>query len=352
MHTFDYKNIKLKISEELLELVAAIQEYKGEQNLYLHAQADTLTALLDIAKIQSAEASNKIAGICTSDERLKQLVFDKTNPKSLSEKELAGYRNVLNTIHENFEYIPVKPAYILQLHKDLYSYSGKEYGGKYKSGDDMITVNGETENFGCFESVEAWRAPEAMEEACAAFNRAAENYAVHPLLLIPIFILDFLCIHPFSDGNGRMSRLLTLLLFYRAGYRVGKYISLEKKIEETKKEYNEALCESSQGWHENENDYLPFIRYTLGALLAAYRDFNDRVNIRVTKPPAKPQRIAEIIKTRLGTVTKSEIKEQCPDISEITVQRTLADLAAKGDIEKIGGGRYTKYVWNSDRRKS
>lgn len=350
MHTFDYKNVKLPITEELLDMIAAIQEFKGEQNLFLNAQADTLTALLEIAKIQSAEASNRIEGIYTSDERLKQLVFDKTNPRNRSEKEIAGYRNVLKTIHENYEYIPVKPAYILQLHKDLYSYSGKEYGGKYKAGDNVITEKNESGTFVRFDPVEAWMAPEAVEEACAAFNKAVERYEVNPLLLIPMFILDFLCIHPFSDGNGRMSRLLTLLLLYRAGYRVGKYISIEKKIEETKDSYYDALLLSSQGWHENENDYLPFIRYTLGVLLSAYRDFNERVQIWGTKPMTKPQRIAEIVKNKLGTVTKSEIKEQCPDISEITVQRTLADLVARGDVEKIGGGRYTKYVWNSERK--
>ena len=332
-------------------MVAAIQERKGEQNLYLSTQADTLTALLEIAKIQSAEASNKIEGIYTSDERLKQLVLDKTNPQNQSEREIAGYRNALKTIHENYRYIPPKPSCIWQLHKDLYAYSGKEYGGKYKAEDNVITQeNGNDEALIRFKPVEVGVAAEAMENACASLDQAVERQTINPLLLIPMFILDFLCIHPFSDGNGRMSRLLTLLLLYRCGYNVGKYISIEKKIEQTKEAYYEALFESSQGWHENENDYLPFIKYMLGVLLAAYRDFNDRVQIWNTKPPTKPQRIIEIIKNKLGAITKSEIKEQCPDISEITIQRTLAELVEKGDVEKIGGGRYTKYVFSSERR--
>ena len=239
----------------------------------------------------------------------------------------------------------------MQLHKELYAYSGKEYGGKYKVGDNVITQENESgEKFVRFTPVEAWMAPEAMEKACAAFNQAVEQYAVNPLLLIPMFILDFLCIHPFNDGNGRMSRLLTLLLLYRSGYNVGKYISIEKKIEETKEQYYDVLLQSSQGWHDNKNDYLPFIKYMLSVLLASYRDFRERVQIWVQKPLTKPQRIAEIIKNKLGTITKSEIKEQCTDISEITIQRTLAELVDKGDIQKIGGGRYTKYVWNSERR--
>lgn len=351
MHKFDYQELKFTITNELLEMVSAIQERKGEQNLYLNAQSDTLTALLEIAKIQSAEASNKIEGIYTSDDRLKQLVLDKTNPKNRSEREIAGYRNVLKTIHDNYEYIPLKSPYILQLHKELYSYSGKEYGGKYKVGDNEIrqeTENGET--FIRFKSVDAWMTPTAMDEACSSFNHAIERQTVNPLLLIPMFILDFLCIHPFNDGNGRMSRLLTLLLFYRSGYNVGKYISIEKKIEQTKDEYYDALYQSSQGWHENENDYIPFIKYMLGILLAAYRDFSDRVQIWNKKPLTKPQRIMEIIKNNLGAVTKSDIKKQCPDISEITIQRTLAELVANGDIIKIGGGRYTKYIFNSERR--
>lgn len=239
----------------------------------------------------------------------------------------------------------------MQLHKGLYLYSGKEYGGKYKTGDNVITqetVNGE--KFVRFKPVEAWKTPEAMEEACISFSTAIEQQTINQLLLIPTFILDFLCIHPFNDGNGRMSRLLTLLLLYRCGYNVGKYISIEKKIEQTKEEYYDALYVSSQGWHENKNDYLPFIKYMLGILLSAYRDFNDRVQIWNKKPLTKPQRISEIIKNNLGTITKSDIKEQCPDISEITIQRTLAELVDKGEVIKIGGGRYTKYVYNSERR--
>ena len=351
MRTFDYKEIQFPIPTELLDMVAAIQEHKGEQNLYLHAQADTLTALKEIAKIQSAEGSNKIEGIYTSDERLKQIVLDKTNPQNRSEQEIAGYRNVLNAIHENYKYIPLKPSYILQLHKDLYAYSGQEHGGKYKVGDNVITQQTESgDKFVRFTPLEAWQTQSAMEEACAALNQAIDGQTVHPLLLIPMFILDFLCIHPFNDGNGRMSRLLTLLLLYRCGYNVGKYISIERKIEQTKEAYYDALLQSSQGWHEKENDYLPFIKYLLGVLLASYREFNERVQIWNKRPLTKPQRILESIKNRLGPVTKAEIKAECSDISEITIQRTLAELVKKGDVIKISGGRYTTNVYNSERR--
>ncbi len=350
MHIFDYANIKLNITEDLIQTIASIGEFKGEQNLFLDMQADALSALAELAKIQSTEASNKIEGIYTNAERLKQLVLDKTNPKNRSEKEIAGYRNILKLIHENYKYIPVKPSYILQMHKELYIYSEKNYGGKYKAVDNFITQENELgETLVRFRPIPAWETPSAMEGVCEALAKAEEKNSINALLLIPMFILDFLCIHPFNDGNGRMSRLLTLLLFYRAGFNVGKYVSIEKKIEQTKESYYDALFESSQGWHENKNDYMPFIKYMLGVLLAAYRDFKERVNI-LEKPPTKSQRISELIKNKLGAITKSEIRELCFDISDITIQRTLADLTEKGDIKKIGGGRYTKYVWSGDRR--
>lgn len=349
MHTFDYREIKFHITNELLKTISDIQERKGEQNLYLNTRADTVAMLAEIAKIQSVESSNRIAGICTSDDRLKQLALDKTIPQNRNEREIAGYRNVLNTINENYNYIPIKTSSILPLHKDLYSYGGNEYGGKYRTGGSVITQQGgDVEEIIRFQPLQACAVSEAMEQACTSFNRAIEQQSANPLLLIPVFILDFLCVHPFNDGNGRMSRLLTLLLLYRFGYNVGKYISIERIIEQTKQEYYAALYKSSQGWHENKNDYLPFVNYMLGVLLAAYREFNDRVQIWKKKPPTKPQRIKELIKNTFGTITKSEIKERCPDISEITIQRMLAELVESGKVTKIGGGRYTKYIWNSE----
>lgn len=351
MRSYDYeKLINTVLAPEIVEMLTRIHEYKGEQNLYLDGKEDTLTALLEIAKIQSAEASNKIEGIYTSNERLKQIVLDKTMPKTRSEEEIAGYRDVLKTIHENYEYIPLKTSFILQLHRDLYKYSGQGYGGKYKTNDNVITQENEKgEKFIRFIPVEAWETPTAIESICTAYNQAIETGA-DALLVIPMLILDFLSVHPFNDGNGRMSRLLTLLLLYRAGYNVGKYISIEKQIERTKESYYDALHASSVNWHDETNDYKPFIRYMLSVILAAYREFNERVNIWSKKPLAKTERVAEVIKNTLGAITKKQIVEQCPDIAEITVQRTLAELVEKGDVIKIGGGRYTKYVWNEDRK--
>lgn len=351
MREFNFsKEYPTLLTPEIVSLVGKIHEYKGEQALFIEAKADTLTKLVEIAKIQSTEASNKIEGIYTSDERLKKLVQDKTTPHTRNEQEIAGYRDVLATIHDSFDYIPPKSSLILQLHRDLYKFSGASYGGNYKTVDNVIAETDTQGNKSVrFQPLPAWETPEAMDDLCRAYEEAVGQGEMDPLLLIPMFILDFLCIHPFNDGNGRMSRLLTLLLLYRAGYIVGKYISIEKLIEESKETYYETLQQSSQKWHEEANDYAPFVRYTLGVVAAAYRDFSTRVQALAASDMSKPDRIREIIKGTLGKITKAEIIEQCPDISQITVQRTLADLQKSGEILKLGGGRYTSYIWNREK---
>lgn len=351
MREFNFsKEYSTLLTPEIVSLVGKIHEYKGEQALFIEAKADTLTKLVEIAKIQSTEASNKIEGIYTSDERLKKLVQDKTTPHTRNEQEIAGYRDVLATIHDSFDYIPPKSSLILQLHRDLYKFSGASYGGNYKTVDNVIAETDTQGNKSVrFQPLPAWETPEAMDDLCRAYEEAVGQGEMDPLLLIPMFVLDFLCIHPFNDGNGRMSRLLTLLLLYRAGYIVGKYISIEKLIEESKETYYEALQQSSQKWHEEANDYAPFVRYTLGVVAAAYRDFSTRVQALAASDMSKPDRIREIIKGTLGKITKAEIIEQCPDISQITVQRTLADLQKSGEILKLGGGRYTSYIWNREK---
>lgn len=351
MRTYDYnKKWQQLLTPEIVTMLSQIHEFKGEQNLFIEARSDTLTQLVEIAKIQSTEASNKIEGIFTSDERLKKLVTNKTTPRSRNEQEIAGYRDVLSTIHDSYEFIPVRPSSILQLHRDLYKFSGKSIGGAYKNADNVIAEEDKGGNrFVRFQPIPAWETPDSIEALCDAFDDAIARNEADPLLIIPMFILDFLCIHPFNDGNGRMSRLLTLLLLYRAGYIVGKYISIEKVIETTKDTYYEALQSSSQGWHEEENDYAHFVRYMLGVILSAYRDFSSRVRVLTTSGMSKPDRIREIIKDTLGKITKTEIMQKCPDISQVTVQRTLNDLIKNGDIIKIGGGRYTSYLWNREK---
>ena len=348
MRNYNYQNKWQKLlTPEIVSLLTQIHEYKGEQTLFIEAKADTLTQLVEMAKIQSTESSNKIEGIYTSDDRLKSLVTNKTTPRTRNEQEIAGYRDVLSTIHESHDFIPVKPSIILQLHRDLYKFSGKSIGGNYKGSDNVITEEDVDGNKHIrFQPVPAFETPGAVSAICEAFGEMINGTNADPLLIIPMFRLDFLCIHPFNDGNGRMSRLLTLLLLYRAGYIVGKYISIEKVIEQSKETYYEALGNSSANWHEGENDYIPFVQYTLGVIVAAYREFSTRVKSLATNNMSKPERIRELIKDTLGKITKTEIMEKCPDISQVTVQRALNDLVTSGEVLKIGGGRYTAYMWN------
>lgn len=348
MRAFHFKaEYNQLLTPEIVAYLTQIHEYKGQQNLFIEAKADVLSSLLEVARIQSTEASNRIEGIITTDDRLKKIVREKTMPQTRSEKEIAGYRDVLATIHESHDYIPPRPSVILQLHRDLYKFSGKSIGGSFKNSDNVIAEElPDGQQIVRFKPVPAWETPEAITALCSAFQEAAQDAELDPLLLIPIFILDFLCIHPFNDGNGRMSRLLTLLLLYRSGFLVGKYISIEKLISDTKETYYEALQASSYNWHEGTNDYAPFVTYMLGILVAAYRDFESRIELLTTKGLSKPDRVREIIRNHLGKITKSEIIAQCPDISQITVQRALADLLKNGEITKLSGGRYTAYVWN------
>ncbi len=333
------------LTPEIVQLVGSIHEHKGKQELFLEANIDELKTLLEVALIQSTGASNRIEGIFTSDTRLEELVSQKSEPKNRSEQEIAGYREVLATIHENYEYITTRPNIILQLHRDLYSFSQSAIGGNYKNSDNIIAERDTEGNQKIrFVPVPAYQTPEAMENLCNRFIEEWEANSIDKLILIPMFILDFLCIHPFNDGNGRMSRLLTSLLFYKAGYIVGKYVSMEMLIEKTKETYYEALESSSFNWHENDNDYEPFVKYYLGIMLKAYNEFESRVEHLKHRNLSKPDRIKNVIDQKVGKITKKEIMDLCPDISKVTVERTLTDLVKNGYIAKVGSGPTTGYV--------
>ena len=288
MRRFNYLSIKeQKWDSEILGLIAAIYKYAGKQKLYLKQKPNELEKLVEIAKIQSTEASNAIEGIVTTNTRIRQLVEETTTPKNRDEQEIAGYRDVLNVIHENFDAIPITKNYILQLHKILYSHMNNPIAGQTKNVQNYISAtypDGHTEIL--FTPLAPFETPEALDRICEEYNLVIGNFEVEPLIAIPIFIHDFLCIHPFNDGNGRMSRLLTTLLLYRSGFYVGKYISLEAKIAKNKDLYYDALSRAQEGWHEGTEDVLPFIKYLLGTILAAYKDFEDRFSIVEEKMPA------------------------------------------------------------------
>lgn len=345
MRTFNYSAIQnQKWDSEILGLIAAIYKEAGKQELYLKQKPDELEKLVEIAKIQSTEASNAIEGIVTTSTRIKQLVEDKTTPKNRDEQEIAGYRDVLNIIHENFDAIPITQNYILQLHKIMYSHMNNPLAGHTKNTQNYISAtypDGHSEIL--FTPLAPFETPEALDKICAEYNRVIGNFEVEPLIAIPVFIHDFLCIHPFNDGNGRMSRLLTTLLLYQCGFYVGKYISLEAKIAKNKDLYYNALRESQHGWHEGKEDFVPFIKYILGTLLAAYKDFEDRFSIVETKLPAIDM-VRKATENKIGRFTKQDIRELCPSLSVSSIEGALRKLVASGELRREGQGRSICYI--------
>ena len=346
MREFDYSKLKDRTwNNEILIKVANMHEAKGRQELYLVQKPEELNILVEIAKIQSTEASNAIEGIITTDSRLKQLVSEKTTPRNRNEKEIAGYRDALSVINDSFEYIKLTPNYILQLHSILCSHNDEvNYGGKYKNVQNYISATAENgESFTLFTPLSPFETPMAMQNLCDEYNKAIEKRDVDPLVLIPIFIHDFLCIHPFNDGNGRMSRLLTTLLLYRSGYYVGKYISLEAKITKIKDLYYDALFESQKGWHEGNDDPTPFVKYLLSIIEMAYEDFEDRVKL-IFKKASAYELVDNAIKKKLGKVTKSDVAELCPSLSISAIEKAIAKMVEEGRLEKMGSGKTTYYV--------
>lgn len=344
MRDFNYSAISKKTwDSELLGYIAAIYKEAGKQEFYLKQRPEELEKLVEIAKIQSTEASNAIEGIVTTNTRIKQLVEEKTTPRNRDEQEIAGYRDVLGIIHESFDAIPITQNYILQLHKILYSHMNNPAAGKTKAVQNYISAtypDGHVETL--FTPLAPYETPEALDRICEEYNRVIGNAELEPLIAIPVFIHDFLCIHPFNDGNGRMSRLLTTLLLYRSGFYVGKYISLEAKIAQHKDLYYDALYASQQGWHEGKDDPVPFIKYLLGTIIAAYRDFEDRFALVETKRSAlETVRLASM--NKIGKFNKQDIRELCPSLSISSVEGALRKLVESGELKREGNGKSTFY---------
>lgn len=348
MRAFDYTHLAERTwDNEILSYISKIHEYKGKQELYLRQKPVELNRLIEIAKIQSTEASNRIEGIVTTNNRLKLLVADKTTPKNRDEEEILGYRNVLNLVHENYDMLPVRSNYILQMHRDLLKYTNYSYGGQFKTTPneiDMVLENGE--KVVLFKPLEPYETPDAINMICENYQAALDKEVVDELILIPCFILDFLCVHPFNDGNGRMSRLLTLLLLYRRDYLVGKYISIEKAIADTKEAYYDALQKADQGWHEEKNDPKPFIKYMLGVILYCYREFENRVNVvhdSGTKSTSYDV-VKAYVEERIGKFSKQEVLIGCPSLGSSSVESALKKLVEDGTLIRIGAGRKTLYA--------
>lgn len=345
MHEFNYNGLEnRRLSQEILSCVGQIHEFRGKQHTFLKKEPENFNRLVEIAKIQSTESSNAIEGVVTTNNRLKQLMRGKTVPKSRDEREILGYRAVLNLIHESHGFMKIDSNLILQMHKLLYSCEATSFCGQFKMAQNEIYEIAHDGRVSVrFMPLSPDETPIAIDNLCKAYNSCIANGRVDPLVLVPVFIHDFLCIHPFTDGNGRMSRLLTLLLLYKSGFSVGKYISIEKKINEARGAYYDALQASSVGWHDNKNEDSAFILYILKVLISAYRDLDERIDI-MNNSSTSFEAVKSATSLKLGKFTKSDIMELCPNLSHSTIENALSTLTKDGFIKRFGSGNATFYA--------
>ncbi len=330
---------KMPITHRMLRIIREISEYRGKQELFKAQSPQVLETLRQVAVIQSTESSNRIEGVEASIERIKALVVKKAAPRNRSEQEIAGYRDVLNTIHASALEISFTPNVVLQFHRDLYQFLPGE-GGYWKPVDNEITqIGAEGKKVIRFKPLPAHRTSEAMLQLHEQFNKLRQAGEMDSLILIAAYVLDFLCIHPFRDGNGRMARLLTLLLLYQAGYDVGRFISLEQIVERTKNSYYDTLLQSSVGWHEGRHSLEPWTEYLLGVVtLGAYQDFERRVGMIAEGRGTKTAMVLNVISRIHGEFSIGDVLERCPTVGVDLVRRILRRERDGGKLECLGLG--------------
>jgi Fic family protein len=319
--------------------IGLLGEYKGKQRLFEKQSPQMLSALREIARVQSIESSNRIEGVTAASGRVAQLAADKTTPRDRSEQEIAGYRDVLSTVHADPLGMDVSTGLVRQLHRDLYQFSPTPGGAWKSTANDIVDVLPDGTHRLRFSPVAPHLVDTAMKDLVAGYRSVVTGGQVDSLIAVPAFVLDFLCVHPFSDGNGRMSRILSLMLLYQSGYDVGRYISLEKVIEDSKETYYEALEASSRGWHEGRHDLVPWLQYSHGVLIAAYLEFEQRVGQMGTGRGAKREMVIDCIRHLPATFRYADIERACPGVSRPTIVRVLGELRGGGEIRCSKGGR-------------
>ena len=348
MRKYDYSFLKnIQLPSTFLSLTNVIYALRNEEEHKKSEYPKIFTNLEKLAIVQSVKGSNAIEGIVTSDKRIEEIVNQNSAPLNHNEEEIAGYRDALNLIHTNYKDISFNIDGILNLHRVMLARTNKDYGGKFKADDNVIReYYPDGSSHIRFVPTPAKEVRESMEQLVLAYMDARDDYGINQLLLIPCVILDFLCIHPFRDGNGRMSRLLSLLLLYKENFDVSKYISFEEQINKEKGKYYEALKQSSFGWHENKNDYVPFMHNFLSTLARCYQELDKRFLTLKSGKVSKTKRIEEVVLSAFIPVSKKEIKDLLPDVSITTIEKVLSDLIKRGDISKIGSTNNARYIKN------
>ena len=345
MHSLSRKFLDdLRFSASDLKSLQALAEYRGKQELFSRQSPQVLESLRQVAMIESGESSNRLEGITAPRERILALVQDGTAPRNRSEQEILGYQDVLDLIHGNHAGLALSTETIQRFHEMMMQYTA-ESGGHWKTQDNVIIERYEDGSRHVrFRPTLAEETAQAMAQLVECYDDAVRRDGKEPLVIIPLVILDFLCIHPFEDGNGRTSRLLTLLLLYRHGYDVGRYISLERIFEQTKESYYNTLERCSQGWHEGAHDTFPWISYFWGVMLAAYKEYEQRVGTLRTGRGAKGDQIRQSVERKLGPFRTVDIEVECPGVSHEWVRRVLREMRDEGLIEFQGRGPGARWV--------
>lgn len=346
MHKFDYSFLNNGLlPATFVNLTASIASLKTMAGVRKEENRKVFTELESIARVQSVKSSNAIEGIITSDSRIAEIVNQNSAPLNHNEMEIAGYRDALNEIHKGHEYIDFRQSDILRLHEIMMSMTGYEYGGKYKVNDNYILEEDTQGNRRIrFTPTPASQTPAAMEQLELAYMEARNDASINQLLLIPCVILDFLCIHPFRDGNGRMSRLLSLLLLYKNGYDAAKYVSFEEQINSYKAYYYDALAQSSAGWADNENSYFPFMEHFLSMLYMCYKELDKRFAVVNGRRITKKARVEATVLNSLTPLSKADICQILPDVSPTTVETVLGAMVKNGSVRRIGSSRGARYI--------
>ena len=335
---------RLRLTTEDAATLTALGEYRGKQELFRKQRPELLESLKQAAIIESSESSNRLEGVTAPHDRIEALVLKSTTPKNRSEQEIAGYRDALNLIHESAADMPFSVNVILQLHTMLYRYLPQP-GGYWKSTQNEIVERNPdgTVRRVLFVPVTPVATPQAMDDLEDLSQQGVRD-GREPLIQLPLAVLDFLCIHPFTDGNGRIARLLTMLLLHHSEFDVARYVSLERTFEESKESYYETLEASSQGWHEGEHDVMPWMTYFWGVLLRAYGEFEERVGTLQTGRGGKADLIEAAIQRRIGPFAISDIERDCPGVSRDWVRIVLRRLRDEGKIVARGRGRGAKWI--------
>lgn len=330
---------QLTVPMSTVRSIGLLGEFKGKQQLFERQSPQLLSALREIARVRSIESSNRIEGVTAATGRVAELAADRATPRDRPEQEIAGYRDVLTTVHANAPTLDVSTTLVLDLHRGLYQFSASP-GGEWKtSPNDIVDVLPDGTHRLRFQPVAPDLVETAVDELIGGYRRVAATGRVDPLIAVPAFVLDFLCIHPFADGNGRLSRILNLLLLHRVGYDVGRYISLEKVIEDSKETYYEALEASSAGWHEGRHDLMPWLEYSNGVLIAAYLEFEQRVGRMGSGRGAKREMVIDCIRHLPPTFRYADVERACPGVSRPTIVRVLGELRDAGEIRCMKVGR-------------